>query len=136
MKPIPHCYYTPPIISLIKEQIESGHETYSSLDEIQRDKLATFCIEALEDSAYSCIIDHADLYKTIYHLKNYILNADMDEGYELLNTLKKNAVYYFEEDMDNLFYKLSDEVFLEKKIDQGFYPVQSKDNGEITWIKF
>jgi hypothetical protein len=104
MRFIPQCYYHSSILDFIKDKIDySGIKSFDYLDDIDQEKLTTLCMDTLGHDAYQVLIEGDNTDNTITHLKKYMLTADMDEAYELLSSIKKNAVQSIKNHMNDLF---------------------------------
>lgn len=130
---IPNCFYNQEIINFIDLWIDEGYEVYYKLDIGLKEKLTSLCIKQLGDDAYSCIIEPNDFTQTLHHLRKYIESGQREYALDLAETMRKNAVEYF----DNVLSELYEERLNERqsliRYELGLVPRIDKINGEISW---
>lgn len=102
---IPSCYYDAPILKVVDSLISAGNTSYTALDDYDKARLTCLCMQALGTDAHLCITD-TDLDDVLTNLKGYLLTANHEYKYDLVEKLERNAINYFEFYMDMLFEKL------------------------------
>lgn len=131
---IPKCYYHKTITTFIEHLIEySGKHSFDSLDESDQETLTTLCMDRLAEDSYSVLINGDELDKTLLHLKKFLLTASMDEGYELLSSLRTNAVQSVSAHMNALFDEIVSSNYRVRMQDSGFIPFSNDQTGETEW---
>ena len=100
---IPTEYRHHSITNLIDKYINHGFTAFDQLDPHDQDKLASTCINALGSDAYEMILDQYNANQPIQHFSRYLLTADMDDAYEMLNKMKKNTISYLTDILNDLF---------------------------------
>lgn len=105
---VPECYYTRRILNLIDDLIGDGHISYSELEEMDKDRLTVACMDALGEDADIVITESSNLNSLIGDLKKFIMTADMDYGYRLLEKLHANTIDQVSDHMDALFHERQD----------------------------
>ncbi len=106
MNYIPKCFYHKTILDFISEKLSEGIDSFNHLEEIDQERLTTLCMDSLGEDAYSVLLGEK-VDQTLSHLKKFMLTADMDEGYELLNSLRSNAINSVSYEMNCLFDKVN-----------------------------
>jgi hypothetical protein len=133
MKIIPNVYYHKDIINLVDGYLEEGYSDYDALDDGHKESLSTLCIKVLGNDAYEAIIDEKYLHLTLHHLTKYMLLGSREYAYDLAETMRKNAINYFSDVLNDLFNERSEQKEIECKIDAGLRPNVDRVNGEIRW---
>lgn len=112
MRTIPQCYYHESILSFIADKIDyDGITSFDSLIDTDQEALTVLCMNRLGKDAYDVLIQGDSTDIVIANLSKFMTTYDMDEGHELLNSLRKNAVQAVSSQMTFLF----NEIYSERK---------------------
>ncbi len=106
---IPKNYQHQTITSLVDRYINRGFSSFSALDPADQDRLASTCINVLDDEAYEMVLDQYSANQPIQHFSRYLLTADMDEAHEMLNKMKINTISYLTDILNDLFEERTNE---------------------------
>lgn len=126
--------YDQKIINAITKLIDEGYTSFESLEDIHQERLATMCLKYLGTDGYNCIIEPENFSQTIHHLIRYMETGQKEYALDLAETMNKNAIEYFSDDLNRLFEEILYSMDTREKLDAGFYPVKDKINGEVRWI--
>src|SRR5260221_5428666 len=103
MRPIPSCYYDKTLLKLIDSSILDGYESYSSLDDTDKEYITAQCIEILGDDAANCLAESDNISTTLKHFTKFLRTADQSESYDLVQSMIKNGTDYFSYNLERLF---------------------------------
>lgn len=125
--------YQKKILDFIQDKIECGDYSFESLCDDDKEKLTVLFIDSFEEEAYTVLIEGEETHNVIKHLKSFLMTADMDSGYLLLNSLKKNAIQSCCSTLDFMFEELTNKFNNERNRENGLKPFTDNINGEISW---
>lgn len=125
--------YQKQIFDFIQDKIECGDYSFESLCDDDKEKLTVLFIDSFEEEAYTVLIEGEETHNVIKHLKSFLMTADMDSGYQLLNSLKKNAIQSCCSTLDFMFEELNNKFNNERNRENGLKPFTDNINGEISW---
>ena len=134
MRLIPKIYYSKEILKLIQYYINEGYDSYSALCEIDRQEISAACIHVLGDDAYTALIDHEDFDIVLHHFKQFMKTGKQEYAVDMAVTMSKNAIEYFEEDMNNLFAEKINEYEWDTNFEAGLKPMKDQMTGETIWL--
>lgn len=133
MRLIPEVYYNKELLEQIDMLISEGNNSYFDLDESDKENLSSTCLTLLGNDAEHCITGGEDFHLVVQHLSKFLRTADADEGFCLLDIIRRNTVNYFSEVLTQLFSERSDEIEYERNIENDFVPYSDPITGELTW---
>lgn len=131
---IPQYFYNKSITTLVDSLIRCGYSTFDSLSDFDKSELTAECLKVLGNDCYNAIIEHDNFELTVEHFVRYLLKGSHSDAYELAETMRKNAVEYFTDEIEELFSERLEDRNIGIKIELGLKPYKHADNGEITWI--
>jgi hypothetical protein len=138
MKIIPPIFRSPRITNLINAQIDYGYESYSQLDSIDKELITAECIALLGNGASECIKDAVYLDNILSDLSVYLKKTDTDAKYDLIASLRDNAIKFYEDNLETLFQELildrRSEMSVDYHIEHGHHRDIDRDTGEASWI--
>lgn len=137
MRTVPSYLYTKEILKQIDDLIlDDGYNSYAAVRDIEKDLLAVKAMRATDRMDLFCVItDCDDADSTLSSFMKYLCRGGSLEAYELAETMRRNALSYFEESFTALFEERHDLLECERKYEAGLRPVTDRINGEVRWVR-
>jgi hypothetical protein len=107
MNNIPRFLFNKEIITNINSLINIGYKSYSNLIDFDKEKIISQIINILGNDAYNLIIDSENFDKTLNYFKDFLLSESANDAFKLAKTMRKNAIEYYEDNLNDLFEYLS-----------------------------
>lgn len=126
----PEYFKNKPLIEAIKDFIWDSKKSYYELDDVDKAKLAGLCMQGQDRFSRSdCIIQTDGFDKFENQFEKFLLTSDKDESIEMIETLRKSAIEYYEETLDSLF----DELYSIQLSEEGMI-FERSSNGDSYWL--
>ena len=116
--------------------LDDGYMSYAAIPETEKDELVVKAMRATDRMDLFCVItDCDDAESNLSSLMSYICRGGSSEAYDLAETMRRNALSYFEESFTALFDERVDLLECERKYEAGLRPVTDRINGEVRWVR-
>ena len=136
MRSLPQYLYQKDIVKLIDNLImNDGYTSYAGVDDMAKESLSILCFNALGTDGYTAMIDTDDLDVVLRHLTRFIAFSTTDNAVCLADLMKRNAIRYFDQFLEELFAERFDTVACDRKLEAGLEPIVDPINGETRWVR-
>lgn len=116
--------------------LDDGYTSYDKLpDDAQHALAAAMAADAKDHSFFEVLTESNKSEDNVYALIVYLRNGDTDSALHLAETLRANAMSYFENSLREAFDDLAGELECERKREAGLTPIVDRVNGEVRWIR-
>ena len=124
------------LIQAIDELIlDDGYISYSRLSDDSKEMLTALCIRDLGKSGYEVLVECNDCDANVSDLIGHLLSGTNDSAQRLADTLKDNAVMYFENKLMELYDERYGVLEADRMREAGLHPIVDRVNGEVRWIR-
>lgn len=137
MRPVPQHLYRKEILKQMDDLIlDDGYLSYAAVGECEKDRLLIKAMQATDRMDWFCVItDCDDAESTLGALMGYIADGGTLRAEALAETMRKNALRYYEDAFTALFEERVDLLECERKYEAGLHPIVDRINGEVRWVR-
>jgi hypothetical protein len=116
--------------------LDDGYTCYQSLpDDIKASLTAEMMTHADDTSFFEPLTESKKSEDNVFALIVYLRNGNLDSANHLAETLRDNAVSYFERRLEEKFDEIYSDVEHERKTEAGLHPIVDSVNGEVRWVR-
>lgn len=123
----------PEIIKQIKSHVGNGYDSFAVLPAIYKDNLIATCVASLGNHGIECITESHDAFLVLHHLMRYLTTGSKTHAADMAETVKKNAMEYFSNDLEEIFTEIYNDWEYDAHINAGYKPFKDNINGELRW---
>lgn len=136
MKQLPTFIYNKDVIEMIDKLImDDGYADYDSVDIIDKERLVVKLIGLLGTDAYTAITEADNFADTLCNLMQYMTTCSIEKSYDLAETMRKNAVQYFDNMLTELFHERYELIAVDRMKENGLQPIIDSVTGETRWVR-